>query len=61
MSSSLKAVVRALIRALVWCGGSNRVGRYLFNQIVETSVSRVCIVDYEGLELQFVVPNPLCE
>lgn len=61
MSSSLKAVVRAVIRALVWCGGSNRVGRYLFNQIVETGVSRVCIVDHEGLELQFVVPNPLCE
>lgn len=61
MSSTIKAVLRAVIRALVWFGGTNRVGRYLFNQIVESGMSRVCVVHHGGMELQFVVPNPLCE
>jgi FkbM family methyltransferase len=61
MNSAIKTVLKSAIRAMVWFGGSNRLGRYFFNQIVESSMSRVCVVHHGGVELQFVAPNPLCE
>lgn len=61
MKSIIKIVVQSLIRFLVRLGGSNRIGRYLFNQILHTAMERVYEVSHGGVKLKFTAPNPLCE
>lgn len=61
MSSATKEFLRSVIRGLVRFAGSNRAGRYLFNQILQSGMERVAVVCHDGVELRFVTPNPLCE
>ena len=61
MKQKIKQVVKTLIRSLIEFSGQSRIGRYLFNQILDTLMVRVREVSYGGLKLKFTSPNSLCD
>ena len=61
MKAQIKQLIRILICALVGFSSRTRIGRYLFNQILNTAMEREREVSHNGLKLKFATPNSLCE
>jgi len=60
MKRKVKELVKVSLRAAVGMGSKTRVGQFLHNQIVNTTMKRVVEVSHMGLDLKFSVPNSLC-
>ena len=61
MKARFKEAVRGAIRCSLGIVGKTRVGRYVFKQILSTSMDEVREVVHEGVRLRFAAPNALCE
>lgn len=61
MKAQIKGAVKATIRSVVNVSGGNRIGRYLFEQIISTAMEEMREVSHDGLTLKFAAPNSLCE
>ena len=61
MKKQLKALLKAVVRFFVQNIGKTRVGRYFFEQILNAAMLKVRRVTHAGINLSFVVPNPLCD
>jgi len=61
MKAQIKAAVKAAIRSVVNVSGGNRIGRYLFEQIISTTMEEMREVSHDGLTLWFAAPNSLCD
>ncbi len=55
----IKRAAKAQIRSGALAFGKTRLGRVVFEQIVDSSMSRTARVTYAGTELAFTVPNSL--
>lgn len=61
MKTHLKEALKSAIRYSLGTGGKTRVGRYVFKQILSTSMEEVRDVSHAGLHLRFAAPNALCD
>lgn len=61
MKTHLKEALKGAIRYSLGTGGKTRVGRYVFKQILSTSMEEVRDVSHAGLHLRFAAPNALCD
>jgi FkbM family methyltransferase len=61
MKAQIKGAVRATIRSIVNLSGGTRIGKYLFNQVLNTAMEETREVSHDGLTLKFSAPNSLCD
>ena len=57
LSRAVKVLIHFAVNVIGWTG----IGRYLFNQIINTTMQRVHEVSHGGLTLKFATPNSLCD
>ena len=55
----IKQAVKSLIKNLVALTGRSRVGRYLFDQIVNNTMGQTVKIEHQGIKLTFSCPNSL--
>ncbi len=60
MKTQLKEALKGAIRYSIGTGGRTRVGRYIFKQILSTSMEECREVEHDGVRLRFAAPNELC-
>jgi hypothetical protein len=60
MKQQIKKTIKSIIRSTLNLSINTKVGEYLQNQIVNTSMDQTRSVSHNGLELKFTVPNRLC-
>lgn len=60
MKAWLKQAIKKIIRSIINVSNGTRLGKYLFNQILNTAMEEVREVSHEGLTLRFATPNSLC-
>lgn len=61
MKAHLKAALKGAIQFSLDTGGKTRLGKYLFKQILSTSMEQVREVTHKGSSFKFATPNVLCE
>lgn len=61
MKIHLKEALKGAIRYSLGTGGRTRVGKYVFKQILSTSMDEVREVVHDGTRLRFAAPNALCD
>jgi len=61
VKAQIKQLIKIAIRFLVGFSGRTRIGRYLFNQIINAAMERVNDVSHGELRLKFAAPNSLCD
>lgn len=61
MKAQIKQLVKNAILSMIGFSGRTRIGRYLFNQILNTAMERLHEVSHDGLMLRFAAPNSLCD
>ncbi len=61
MKAGLKEALKGVIRCSLDAGGRTRVGKYVFKQILNSSMETVREVDHAGTCLRFAAPNALCD
>ncbi|WP_222105208.1 FkbM family methyltransferase [Denitromonas halophila] len=61
MKTQLKQALKGAIRYSLATGGRTQVGRYVFKQILDTSMEEVRELVHEGVQLRFATPNALCD
>lgn len=61
MKAHLKAALKGAIQFSLDTGGKTRLGKYLFKQILSTSMEQVRKVTHKGSSFKFATPNVLCE
>lgn len=61
MKAQMKSAVRATIRSIVNLSSGTRIGKYLFNQVLNTAMEETREVSHDGLTLKFAAPNSLCD
>ncbi len=59
IKSAAKQLVRTALETATNILSSNKVGRIVFEQMVNQSMERTRLVNYQGLEMRFSVPNQL--
>lgn len=59
MISSIRHLVRKTLETGTKALGANKVGRIVFEQMVNQSMQRTHTINYQGLEMHFSVPNQL--
>jgi FkbM family methyltransferase len=59
MITSIKQSVRSGIRSAVRAFGKTRLGRVVFEQVIDDAMGRTASVDHAGTRLSFAVPNAL--
>ena len=57
--SSLKQLIRASLETATNILGANKVGRIMFEQMVNQCMQRTQRINHQGLEMCFSVPNEL--
>lgn len=57
MKAAIKDGLRKVIALTVSLMGRNRVGRYLYSQIITSAMTRTRTASYRGVTLMFAVPN----
>ncbi len=61
MKARVKRVMKGSIRKAVDLSAKTRAGKYVFKQILNSSMDQVRDVVHDGVSLRFTVPNVLCE
>lgn len=61
MKAQIKLAVRNIIRMMVGFSGRTRIGRYLFNQVINTAMEQARVVSHDGLQFNIATPNALCD
>ncbi len=61
MKTHLKAVLKGAIRYSLNTGGKTRVGKYVFKQILDSSMEEVREISHGATKLMFATPNALCD
>jgi len=57
--SSVKYIVRQILEKSTQAIGTTKVGRIVFEQMVNQAMERTQLVTHQGLEMRFAVPNQL--
>lgn len=60
MKARIKAVLKGAVRRSLGTARKTRVGRYIFQQALDTSMAGVCEVFHDGTHLLLAAPNALC-
>ncbi len=60
MKQQIKKTVKSILRSTINLSINTKLGEYLQNQIVNTSMDQTRSVSHKGIELKFTVPNRLC-
>lgn len=61
MKTQLKEALKGAIRYSLGTCGRTRVGKYVFKQILSTSMEEIREVEHDGTRLRFSAPNALCD
>ena len=57
--SSVKHLVRQILEQSTQAIGTTKVGRIVFEQMVNQAMERTQLVTHQGLEMRFSIPNQL--
>lgn len=59
MKKTIKKMITSSIHSVVNIAVKTAIGRYCFDQVLNTAMNRTLLIRHQGLELTFVVPNSL--
>jgi FkbM family methyltransferase len=59
LKNAIKSGVKKLINGIIIILETNLIGRYIYAQIIETSMNRVQKISYRDTEIMLSIPNPL--
>lgn len=60
MKFNLMQVLKSSIKIGIAISRKTRAGRYLHNQILQTSMEQIIEVSHDGLKMTFATPNSIC-
>lgn len=60
MKANFKAALKKVVRRSLGTARKTAVGRYVFQQALDSSMACVCEVSHEGTQLKLAAPNALC-
>lgn len=61
MKTQIKSLIKITAHFLVKFSFRSRIGRHLFNQVLNAAMERVHEISHGGLMLRFTAPNSLCD
>lgn len=59
MKTTIKAIVKNVIKNLMWLVAKSTVGRYVFEEMINSALRMTSTVQHKGVSLTFAVPNGL--